>query len=236
MIPFFRKVINVFKLGFFGVIQSIFMSILIFKKHKMKDSIILRVGGSVHPIIETKINKSKKILDVNISDDYLGQKNMVNIKSDAHNINLLNSEYVDFVLSSHTLEHMTNTIKALNEWKRILKKNGIIYLSVPYYKKTFDWKRDVTNLEHFIDDYENNVGLNDNTHDDEFIKNYDVNKDFNFNSYEEWYKMWKSNPQIYTHYHVFDKKLLIQLMNYVGFKKINCFIFAHSIEYYGKKL
>lgn len=47
----------------------------------------------------------------------------------------------DFVFSSHCLEHIENYLDALEEWKRILKKNGIIFLYLPSLKCEY-WHTD----------------------------------------------------------------------------------------------
>jgi SAM-dependent methyltransferase len=60
----------------------------------------------------------------------------------------------DFVLSSHCLEHHQNTLKALNEWLRVLKPGGILFLVLPHADRTFDRHRQKTTLEHHIRDYE----------------------------------------------------------------------------------
>lgn len=37
----------------------------------------------------------------------------------------------DYVLTSHVFEHLPNPIKALNEWQRVLKDGGIVFMIVP---------------------------------------------------------------------------------------------------------
>jgi SAM-dependent methyltransferase len=39
---------------------------------------------------------------------------------------------MDFVFSSHTLEHLKNWQNALKEWHRVLKINGILFLYLPH--------------------------------------------------------------------------------------------------------
>ena len=46
----------------------------------------------------------------------------------------------DFVLSSHNLEHIANPIKALNNWKRVLKPRGLLLLVLPDKHRTFDYR------------------------------------------------------------------------------------------------
>ena len=44
----------------------------------------------------------------------------------------------DFVLSSHNLEHIANPLKALQNWKRVLKPRGFLLLVLPDKHRTFD--------------------------------------------------------------------------------------------------
>jgi SAM-dependent methyltransferase len=42
----------------------------------------------------------------------------------------------DFVLSSHSLEHCANPIKALKEWQRVLRPGGAVVVILPHYRYT----------------------------------------------------------------------------------------------------
>ena len=50
----------------------------------------------------------------------------------------------DCVIASHCLEHIANPIKALLEWKRVLRPGGLLLLILPHRDHTFDWRRPVT--------------------------------------------------------------------------------------------
>lgn len=47
--------------------------------------------------------------------------------------------YFDCIIFSEVLEHLSNETKALKELKRVLKKNGVILISVPNEKFPFLW-------------------------------------------------------------------------------------------------
>lgn len=200
-----------------------------------EDTTVLKIGGRVR-VLDGRIVHAKKVIEVNISDTYHGKKNIVDIKADAHSLPMLPDESVDFVASAGTIEHLTNPLKALHEWKRILKTGGIMYAGIPYYKKTFDHRRLLTPLEHLIDDYEKNTGLDDQTHIEEFMKNHDSTRDFVYPDYDTWHAAYTSNPQIYTHYHVFDLSLVRKMMEYLGFETIKIFYSGVDVEYYGRKI
>lgn len=60
---------------------------------------------------------------------------------------------VDFVIANHIIEHCQNPIFSIENWLRVLKPNGILYMAVPDKRYTFDCERPVTSLKHLIRDY-----------------------------------------------------------------------------------
>lgn len=60
---------------------------------------------------------------------------------------------LDFVLASHVIEHMPDTIRALGEWDRVLAVGGILFLIVPHRDRTMDAERPVTPLAALLADY-----------------------------------------------------------------------------------
>jgi ubiquinone/menaquinone biosynthesis C-methylase UbiE len=206
-----------------------------FRNTDWDNTTVLKIGGVIK-LLDDRIAKAHKIIEVNISPVYHDRNNTVDIQADAHELPMLADDSVDLVASSGTVEHLTNPIKALIEWKRILRPGGVIYAGIPYYKKTFDHRREVTPLEHLIEDYNNNTGLDDQTHMEEFLQNFDASKELVYGNWDEWYANYLTNPQIYTHFHVFDKKLVKEMMEYAGFQTVKvCYNDAY-VEYYGRKI
>ena len=80
-------------------------------------------------------------------------------------------ESFEFVLSEHVLEHLGNPVKAIKEWKRILKPKGKIFLFLPHKDRTFDRNRQRTELTHLFDDYSKHILDIDNTHLGDWISN-----------------------------------------------------------------
>jgi SAM-dependent methyltransferase len=80
---------------------------------------------------------------------------------------------LDYVITSHVLEHVANPVAALAEWYRVLKPGGIIYLLVPDRRVTWDRQRALTSVEHMLDDFVAGTTTADPTHIDEFLN--DVN-------------------------------------------------------------
>ena len=76
---------------------------------------------------------------------------------------------LDYVASSHLIEHVANPISAFREWCRVLKDGGIIYMVVPHRQLTFDRPRPLTPVEHMVDDFLRNTTQVDGTHIDDFV-------------------------------------------------------------------
>lgn len=78
----------------------------------------------------------------------------IDLISEADALFNIESDSVDFVIDNHLIEHLTNPIKAILEWERVLKRNGILYLAFPnILSNEYDFKRNPTSLGHIIEDY-----------------------------------------------------------------------------------
>jgi len=62
----------------------------------------------------------------------------------------------DFVVANHVLEHFEDPLKGFKNMLRILKHGGILYLSLPEMRHSFDRTRIPTAFEHLLKDYEQN--------------------------------------------------------------------------------
>lgn len=135
----------------------------------------------------------------------------------------------DCILSSHTIEHVANPIKALLEWKRVLKVGGNMLIVFPHMQYTFDRFRSRTTIDHIISDYTNNIEEDDLTHLDEIVRLHDIIldpavKDRNFLK-QRCNQNFKSRC---IHHHVFDTLLAVELVSLVGLK----IIFTETVRPY----
>src|SRR5256885_1929786 len=60
---------------------------------------------------------------------------------------------LDYVITSHVLEHVANPVAALAEWYRVLRPGGLIYLVVPDRRFTWDHPRPLTPVAHLLEDF-----------------------------------------------------------------------------------
>lgn len=127
----------------------------------------------------------------------------------------------DVLLCSHVLEHVANPIKALHEWKRVLRAGGTLLVVVPNPARTFDHRRPVTQLRHMIRDFEADVGEDDSTHYDEILRLHDRWRDLGAGDKHDFATRVHQNVTWRTvHHHVFSEELLVELLQYVDFDVI----------------
>jgi SAM-dependent methyltransferase len=141
------------------------------------------------------------------------------IISDATNLASIPDLTYDFVACSHVLEHIANPIKALFEWKRVLKKHGVLILVVPDKNCTFDHLRPVTSFEHIVNDFLCNIAEDDLTHLKEVLSLHDFDYDPCAIDRDQLQLRCKNNFKYRAmHHHVFNSDLLERALRYTGFE------------------
>lgn len=75
------------------------------------------------------------------------------ILSDSESFPSVANDTFDFVVANHVLEHLTDPIRALIEWHRILRPGGLLMLALPDKRFTFDAHRRRTSLDHLVADH-----------------------------------------------------------------------------------
>lgn len=99
-------------------------------------------------------------LNVDVSDDLnsvyklqedqlCGKKASVDILASGDDLPLPDSS-VDFVITSHVIEHFYDPIGAIEEWWRVVRPGGYIFMIVPHKERTFDKDRPRTTLQELI--------------------------------------------------------------------------------------
>lgn len=127
----------------------------------------LEIGGSAHNAFglntknvdftdELTIFKQAEI-------DYCGEYMKVDIIANGNSIPV-DDESQDFVISSHVIEHFYDPIDAINEWLRVVKPGGIIFIICPHKDRTFDKDNPVTPLNEIIDRHTNKTAIVEDDH------------------------------------------------------------------------
>lgn len=142
----------------------------------------------------------------------------VDIFDDGERLESLKDASLDFVISNHFIEHCENPLKSIENMIRIIKSNGILFLSIPDKRFTFDKDRPVTPLEHILKDYYEGPIHSKRAHYEEWVKYLGnsanlSNKHFD-NFMDEVNYLMKIDYSI--HYHVWTQT---EILEYVLFLK-----------------
>ena len=136
--------------------------------------------------------------------------------AEATDLSGIATESYNFILSSHVLEHVANPIRALTEWIRVLKVEGVIALVVPHKQGTFDHRRPITTLQHLISDFEQGTPESDMTHAPEILNLHDLARDPGAGDIEAFRVRTAGNVHNRgLHHHVFDTSLAARLMDFM---------------------
>lgn len=141
--------------------------------------------------------------------------------ADATDLGEIPDERYGFLLSSHTLEHVANPVRALREWHRVLERDGTLVLVVPHRDGTFDHRRPVTPLEHMLQDEASGTTEDDLTHLEEILALHDLDRDPGAGTRADFEARSRKNPQNRClHHHVFSTERLLELIDWAGFEPI----------------
>jgi SAM-dependent methyltransferase len=135
--------------------------------------------------------------------------------------NFVEKQY-DVLLSSHSLEHIANPLKALQSWHKILSPKGIFLLILPNPAHTFDNKRPITTFDHLLNDYEQLIDERDMTCLEEVITLHNFKKDPYGEKEIEAFKQ-RCNDNYNNrclHHHVFDDELIKKMLKFANFEFI----------------
>jgi len=147
--------------------------------------------------------------------NYYNNKKGKIIVNDAVNISLVKNESYDFVFSSHSLEHIANPLKAINEWLRIVKNGGYIIIIVPEKSVCFDHKRKYSKFSTLLEQYEKNIGEDDLSTLPEILLNHDLTMDPPAGDLGSFTKRSLDNyNNRCLHHYVYNDELLMEICKY----------------------
>jgi ubiquinone/menaquinone biosynthesis C-methylase UbiE len=142
--------------------------------------------------------------------------------ADATDLGQFDADSYDFLLSSNCLEHLANPLKALTEWRRVIKPGGALVLVLPNKKSNFDHRRPRTEFAHLLRDFENDTSEHDLTHLDEILALHDLSMDPPAGDLAAFRERSLENFDNRTlHHHVFDKSLITQMLEHVHFDVVD---------------
>jgi hypothetical protein len=105
-----------------------------------------------------------RYVDINSTEDlkrtYGEYKDLivpVDVQNDGTTLESFSEHSQDFIIANHILEHVVNVIRTLMRWYNVLRVNGVLFVSIPDWRLTWDHVRQRTNLSHLVDDFHRNI-------------------------------------------------------------------------------
>jgi SAM-dependent methyltransferase len=142
--------------------------------------------------------------------------------AEACDLSIVADETYDFVIASHVLEHIANPLRAMAEWRRVLRTHGALLIIVPDRRYTFDHKRPFTTFEHIEADYAANTGEDDLTHLEEILSLHDLGVDPLAGSREQFRNRCLQNLAVRAmHHHVFSPEVLSLMFEGLDLRVLN---------------
>ena len=75
---------------------------------------------------------------------------------------------VDFVVANHVLEHIEDPIAALENLARVLRPGGVLFITLPDARHSFDARRERTTVEHLLRDHDEGPAVSRQGHYEEW--------------------------------------------------------------------
>ena len=79
-------------------------------------------------------------------------------------------ESLDFVIANHMLEHVEDPIEALGHFFRVLRPGGVLFLTLPDARRSFDGRRERTTREHLLRDHREGPAVSRREHQLEWAR------------------------------------------------------------------
>jgi SAM-dependent methyltransferase len=93
----------------------------------------------------------------------------VDIVDDGETLGAIGAESQDFVIANHMLEHARDPIRTVQNFLRVLKPGGVIFVAIPDKRFTFDRNRSVTPFEHIRRDYLEGPAWSEREHFEDWV-------------------------------------------------------------------
>lgn len=176
----------------------------------------IEIGALQNPVLVPEGANVKYVDRLNVEDlrkqyPELKKMNLVNVDiiADGEQLDPIDDCSQDFVIANHFLEHCQNPILSIENMLRVLKVNGILFMSIPDKRFSFDIDRSITSYEHLEKDYTEGPEWSKKKHFEEWARF--VNK------VENEMELDKRVQQLMTmnysiHFHVWTQTEMIELM------------------------
>lgn len=118
-------------------------------------------------------------------------------------------ESQDFVIANHVVEHSENPILAIQSMLRVLKPGGILFLTLPDKRFTFDEHRPRHDFDHVLRDFQEGPTVSRNQHYQEAAKHYE---NLDGEAADKWVRENEANGSD-IHFHVWTQADMFELLS-----------------------
>lgn len=129
---------------------------------------------------------------------------------DGESLECIGDGIYDFVIANNVLEHTENPIWAVENMLRVLKEGGIVYLTIPDKRGTFDRHRPLTSFEHLLKDYNDGPAVSREGHFQEwarFVSNKSTQSEIDSTAKDLMERAYS------IHFHVWRRKEMSDMFN-----------------------
>jgi SAM-dependent methyltransferase len=133
----------------------------------------------------------------------------VDIIGSAEDLSAVPSDSVDFVIANHLLEHMQYPIRALQSFMRVLRPGGILYMALPDARAGIDRDRELTTIEHLLDEHRNGAERNRESHYRDWCGNAEKRDDVDA------FVKWEMEMDYSIHFHVWRSDTFLDFLSVV---------------------
>lgn len=122
-------------------------------------------------VLYLDVRSTDGLLEQYQKDDRVTEINQIHLVANGGRYPFIDTGAFDFVASSHVLEHTANPARQIQEWLRIVRKGGVVYMIVPDMRYCFDRRRGLTPLPHLIDEFDSDISTISIEHYRDYIIN-----------------------------------------------------------------
>ncbi len=141
----------------------------------------------------------------------------VDILADASEPDFLPEESASFLIANHVIEHCPNPIAALSGWVRILKPDGLLFLTLPNFRANeFDFEKQPASIEHMLGDYQR-AGNNEDIVEEHIREHVRIIDGIDPADEQAFARRFHAliTGNLHTHYHVFNRDNTLALLREV---------------------
>jgi SAM-dependent methyltransferase len=92
------------------------------------------------------------------------------VVDEAERLTSFGDDSLDFVMANHVLEHVEDPIAALSTFLRVLRPGGVLFLTLPDPRRSFDGPRERTSVEHVLRDHREGADVSRSAHYLEYVR------------------------------------------------------------------